>query len=154
MRNKKKYFAYGSNTNLRQMAQRCPKAVKVGPATLRNYNLGFNGKSNGWGVANIRRWNGRQVDGLLWEITKDCEDALDRYEGYPFLYTKRTVTVYDEDGKAYKAMVYVMTADYNCPAIPDPYYYKGIARGFMQNGISLDTLVTALRETVLTEKEL
>ena len=55
---KKYYFAYGSNCNLDQMAFRCPKATVVGPVTLRNYRLTFNGKSNGWGVANVRRRNG------------------------------------------------------------------------------------------------
>lgn len=42
---KKYYFAYGSNCNLDQMAFRCPKATVVGPVTLRNYRLTFNGKN-------------------------------------------------------------------------------------------------------------
>jgi len=148
------YFAYGSNCNLRQMAQRCPKAVRVGPVTLRNYILTFNGKSNGWGVANIQRQEGEQVDGLLWKITPGCEDSLDIYEGFPHLYTKQDITVYGSNGKKYKAMAYVMTPEYNTPAVPSQYYYNGIATGFLQNGIPINSLVKALRQTILTVNRL
>ncbi len=33
------YFAYGSNLDLEQMAQRCPDAEIVGPVRLENYEL-------------------------------------------------------------------------------------------------------------------
>jgi gamma-glutamylcyclotransferase (GGCT)/AIG2-like uncharacterized protein YtfP len=147
-KSKRFYFAYGSNCNLRQMAQRCPRASVVGAVTLNNYALGFNGKMSGWGVANIRRRNGGTVHGLLWEITPECERSLDQYEGYPYLYKKRNVTVYSsEAGTAYKAMVYVMTEAYREPALPSEAYYDGIWAGFRQNRISTDTLAAALKQT-------
>lgn len=37
------YFAYGSNLDLEQMAQRCPDAEIVGPVRLENYELRFCG---------------------------------------------------------------------------------------------------------------
>lgn len=37
------YFAYGSNLDLAQMAQRCPDAEIVGPVRLENYELRFRG---------------------------------------------------------------------------------------------------------------
>ena len=148
------YFAYGSNCNLGQMAQRCPNAVKVGPATLCNYVLTFNGKTNGWGVANILRQKGERVDGLLWKITSECEESLDCYEGFPRLYVKRDITVYGPDGKGYKAMAYVMAPEYNWPAVPSQYYYNGIAAGFIQNGIPINSLVKALRQTILLIKKI
>ena len=43
----KLYFAYGSNINLDQMAQRCPDAQVVGPVTLENYELLFRGNLRG-----------------------------------------------------------------------------------------------------------
>lgn len=49
----KLYFAYGSNINLDQMAQRCPDAQVVGPVTLENYELLFHGNLRGAGVATI-----------------------------------------------------------------------------------------------------
>jgi hypothetical protein len=57
------------------------------------------------------------------------------------------VTVYAEDGAAVKAMVYVMTAEHDAPAIPSRQYYGGIAEGFRSNGILTDTLEAALDET-------
>ncbi len=45
----KLYFAYGSNINLDQMAQRCPDAQVVGPVTLENYELLFRGNLRGAG---------------------------------------------------------------------------------------------------------
>ena len=138
---KKYYFAYGSNTNLKQMAHRCPRAATVGAVALPDYTLIFNG------VASIKKRNGSAVDGLLWEITPNCERSLDIYEGYPRLYTKRTVTVCANDGTKYKAMVYIMTPEYDSPRLPDDRYYAGIYEGFLQNGIPTHTLKSALDET-------
>lgn len=78
----KLYFAYGSNINLDQMAQRCPDAQVVGPVTLENYELLFRGNLRGAGVATIAPREGSTVHGLLWNITPECERSLDYYEGY------------------------------------------------------------------------
>ena len=40
------YFAYGSNLDLEQMAQRCPDAEIVGPVRLENYELRFRGAAS------------------------------------------------------------------------------------------------------------
>lgn len=144
---RKFYFAYGSNCNLGQMAFRCPEARTVGPVTLQNYRLTFNGKRSGMGVANIRRRNGAEVTGLLWEITPRCEGSLDRYEGYPHLYEKKNVTVRTEDGEQIKAMVYVMTEVYREPAIPASGYLQGIIDGFRENGMDEESVLEALEET-------
>lgn len=144
---KRFYLAYGSNCNLTQMEHRCPKATVIGPVTLKNYRLTFNGKTSGWGVANIRRRNGAKVTGLLWEITPECEKNLDRYEGYPTLYTKKTVTVETEDGERIKAMVYVMTKGHESPAMPSGGYFRGIVEGFRQNGMNPEPVELALYDT-------
>ena len=83
------YFAYGSNLDLEQMAQRCPDAEIVGPVRLENYELRFRGS----GFATVAPKKGSTVHGLVWKITPNCEQSLDRYEGYPRHYTKETVTV-------------------------------------------------------------
>ncbi len=66
---KKLYFAYGSNINLNQMADRCPAAEVVGPVILEDYKLLFRGNYRGTGVATIKPYKGRKVYGLLWNIT-------------------------------------------------------------------------------------
>ena len=72
------YFAYGSNINLNQMEYRCPDASVVGPVTLENYELLF----RRGGFATIAPKEGETVQGLLWNLTPECERSLDRYEGY------------------------------------------------------------------------
>ena len=73
----KLYMAYGSNLNLAQMKQRCPKARQLGSFYLPNYRLVFRG------VADIEPT--KDSDSLLpvgvWQITEECERALDIYEG-------------------------------------------------------------------------
>ena len=129
------YFAYGSNINLDQMAYRCPEAEVVGPVTLDDYVLLFRGRRAGNGVATIAPQEGEQVQGLLWRITPGCEQALNRYEGYPSLYTKETLTVRDRQGNSFQVMAYIMSERYREPAIPSSFYYNGIRDGLRQNGM-------------------
>ena len=97
------YFAYGSNINLEQMACRCPDACVVGPVFLEDYELLF----RRGGFATIAPKAGGRVHGLLWSLTRSCERSLDRYEGYPRFYDKRTVTVRDGLGRSLSVMAYI-----------------------------------------------
>jgi Uncharacterized conserved protein len=140
----KLYVAYGSNMNLEQMSHRCPKAKVVGIGILKDYKLTFRGRYKG--VANIEPCKDKAVPIVLWEITEECERALDLYEGYPNFYIKKDieVTVGDESKTA---MVYVMTKEYtNLVAAPTEYYFNVIARGYSDNGIDLKPLQIAYSE--------
>lgn len=140
----KLYIAYGSNMNLEQMSHRCPKAKVVGTGILKDYKLTFRGRYKG--VANIEPCKDKAVPIVLWEITEECERALDLYEGYPNFYIKKDieVTVGDESKTA---MVYVMTKEYtNLVAAPTEYYFNVIARGYSDNGIDLKPLQIAYSE--------
>ena len=144
----KLYFAYGSNINLDQMAQRCPDAQVVGPVTLENYELLFHGNLRGTGVATIAPMEGSTVHGLLWNITPECERALDHYEGYPHLYEKELVTVRDRKGQEHTVMAYVMTELCKEPSIPSFYYYGGILEGYRQHGLPTASLMQAWKHCV------
>lgn len=142
MSDKSLYFAYGSNINLEQMADRCPDAKPVGPVTLDNYELLF----RGGGFATIAPCEGSQVQGLLWEITPRSERALDFYEGYPSFYEKQSVSVRDSQGTEHSVMVYVMTGERSrIPVRPSPFYYAGIVEGLRQNGMPVEPLEQAFR---------
>ena len=144
------YAAYGSNMNLAQMAVRCPHSRVIGTGRLEDYKLTFRGRSSG--VANVEKFEGRDVPIVLWEITPTCEIALDRYEGFPNLYTKKDIEVETKNGTV-KAMVYVMTERYEkMPAEPSEYYYALIAEGYEDNGIELDALDDAYGESILKTK--
>ncbi len=102
----KLYVAYGSNLNVQQMSVRCPDAEVEGPARLDGYKLMFQGRPGG-AVATVIPAQGSHVPVLIWRITPEDEFALDRYEAWPTLYRKETVTVRHR-GRPVEAMVYIM----------------------------------------------
>lgn len=141
---RKIYGAYGSNMNLEQMAHRCPKAKVIGTGILKDYKLTFRGRYKG--VANIEPCKGKEVPIVLWEITDECERALDVYEGYPSLYVKKQVEVIVDDNQV-KTMVYIMAKEYtNMVAAPTEYYFNVIVTGYSDNALDLKPLQIAYEE--------
>jgi len=139
------YAAYGSNMNLEQMKRRCPKAKVIGKGELLGYKLTFRGR--GAGVANVERSSRKRVPIVLWEITKECERALDVYEGFPTLYTKKVVTIATVDGEK-TAMLYVMAKQYeDMAAMPNEKYFEVIRQGYRDNEINSAPLMEALKFT-------
>ena len=149
------YAAYGSNMNIEQMAMRCPKAKVIGTGILKDYKLTFRGLGS-CGVANIEPYKGGKVPIVLWNITPLCEEALDRYEGYPSLYTKQDVVVILKDKTVVKAMAYVMTKRYeSLPSEPSKRYLDTIISGYKANRIPIKPLTEAVMTTLeeVLEKE-
>ena len=101
---KELYFAYGSNLNVGQMAVRCPMAQLVCRAVLEGYELAFR-----CGVLTILPKEGGRIDGILWKVNDRDERALDRYEGYPHLYTKESLTVQTDTGSQPPSSTYLRT---------------------------------------------
>lgn len=142
---KKVYAAYGSNMNLVQMKKRCPKATVIGKGELHGYKLTFRGRHAG--VANVEKHESESVPIVLWSIAKECEKALDRYEGFPNLYKKETVSIETTDGKQ-EAMIYVMAKQFeSMPAIPTEHYFEIIRQGYQDNNIDTAPLKEALANT-------
>lgn len=145
----KLYLAYGSNLNIGQMFRRCPKAKVVGKTELKGWRMEFRG-STGNGVATIVKTDDetQTVPCALWRTTGLCEEALDRYEGFPRLYRKEAIRCV-LDGKEVEAYVYIMN-DVCDIARPSLYYYNTIAEGYRNFGFDkmiLDKFVEAtLRE--------
>jgi len=102
------YFAYGSNLNLKQMAQRCPQSNLVGKASLQGYKIAFTKYSSSWdsGVADIIRAADSEVWGLLYEVTEDDLKRLDGYEGHPDYYLRIAIPVVNEQGDSVEAYTY------------------------------------------------
>ncbi|MFR1708820.1 MAG: gamma-glutamylcyclotransferase family protein [Clostridium sp.] len=147
--NSKLYLAYGSNLNLEQMANRCPTAKAVGTSKINDYRLLFRGAHAG-AVATIEPLKGQSVPVLVWEITPADEAALDRYEGWPFLYRKETVKV-KLGGKTVKAMVYIMN-DGRPIGQPSCYYYSTILEGYKSAGFDVDILRKATTDSNESEE--
>ena len=144
------YIAYGSNLNLKQMAKRCPTAKVVGAAVLYGKHLLFRG-SHGGAVATVEPHRGGQVPVLVWEITPTDERALDRYEGFPFLYRKETALV-KLDGKPTEAMIYIMNAgegdNYKPLNQPGVLYFSVIREGYKSANFNMDVLRRATQRSI------
>lgn len=78
------YFAFGSNLNPTQMAERCPGHKVVGMAELHDHKLAFPLTSPGWGggVAGVQVAHGTSVFGVVYDLDEAQVAALDRYEGF------------------------------------------------------------------------
>lgn len=147
---RKLYVAYGSNLNLPQMANRCPTARVIGASELKDYKLLFRGGYGG-AVATVEPSKGNTVPILIWEITKDDEKALDRYEGFPFLYRKENVKV-KLKGKNVKAMAYIMNEGRPLGQ-PSMYYYSVIYDAYKAEDFDIAILKTALENSVERPRE-
>jgi gamma-glutamylcyclotransferase (GGCT)/AIG2-like uncharacterized protein YtfP len=138
------YLAYGSNLNLEQMAMRCPLAKVVDTTSIKGYKLLFRGSHDG-AVATVEPCKRGSVPVLVWEITPADEAALDRYEGFPFLYRKDKIKV-RLDGKRVTAMVYIMNEGRPL-GTPSCYYYSNILEGYKTAGFDVDILRTAVNDS-------
>jgi len=78
------YFAYGSNMNPGQMADRCPGHRSLGAARLADHRLAFPRFSRTWGCASasIVPSHGNVVFGALYDVPEDDISVLHYQEGY------------------------------------------------------------------------
>jgi gamma-glutamylcyclotransferase (GGCT)/AIG2-like uncharacterized protein YtfP len=76
------YFAYGLNINPGIMAEKCPRALCLGPAQLPGHRLAFFGQSPVWdgGCENVCIAEGESVWGVLYELSMDQCESLDSFE--------------------------------------------------------------------------
>ena len=126
----KLYFAYGSNLNHSSMATRCPNAKHLGAMYIPNWKLVFRH------VADIVPSYDKEdlLPVGVWEITEDCEKALDFYEGYPTLYGKVKVN---------GIMTYKMNNNKDILP-PSSSYFHTILEGYTNFGLNPSHLYDAL----------
>lgn len=125
----KLYFAYGSNLFAKQMKERCPSSVPVGRAILRGYELTFKDNGRGRGVASISPKKKSKVHGYIYELTKECEATLDKFEGVKSkVYKKEYVQVESGSGDL-TCLTYIMYDNFK-EAMPKLDYFKKIYNGY------------------------
>ena len=122
------------------MAQRCPKASYLGGTILKGWRLIF--KS----VATIEKEVGVEVPVGIFEISDQCEKALDVYEDYPQLYGKHKLDV-NLKGKVVTAMTYIMVGKYGI-APPSRKYFNVISEGYKNCDLNLDFLLEAHENSI------
>lgn len=141
----RKYIAYGSNLNVEQMSFRCPNASVLCTGVIKDYRLLFKGSLSG-NYLTIEPAEGREVPVVIWNVTEECENELDRYEGWPRFYRKETVPVETESGTVTDAFAYIMNG-HTCGA-PTDRYLNICAQGYTEFRFDLNVLVQAVNESV------
>lgn len=122
------YFAYGSNMNHKQMRKRCPHSRFIKRVYLGGYKFVYDGspeRENA--VANIVEAEGSIVWGGLFDIDEGDLKNINKYEGYPYCYTRKTVSVKDSEGNTYNAIVFFRSG--RMEAEPHPEYRKIVIQG-------------------------
>ncbi len=130
------YFAYGCNLSKEQMKERCPDSKPMLVVTLHNYKLVFVGWSRQWrgGVASIKLFRGEKVLGAIYEVSERDFRRLDKYEGYPDIYTRVNVTVTGEFGNRIEAITYIKTGQLE-ETQPSREYLSVLQQGYRDWGI-------------------
>lgn len=146
MDKKQYYLAYGSNLNMEQMRYRCPGAVPLGTAEIKNYRLLFKGSQSGFYLT-IEKADGCRVPVGVWAVTKADEARLDRYEGYPAFYYKTEVDItykglISKKKRKVRAFVYIMHED-RLFGIPSFQYVDTCRQGYADFGFDEDILADA-----------
>jgi gamma-glutamylcyclotransferase (GGCT)/AIG2-like uncharacterized protein YtfP len=141
----KLYFAYGSNLNVEQMMERCPRCLPVAKLTLPDWRLYFSG------VLNVERCEGRSTPGALYRVTPSDIAALDVYEGYPRLYGKVEFDVRLNAGNVEEAFLYAIpsAAEYS----PSLSYFNVCEQGYRDWRLPLAELERAEDESYEADEE-
>ena len=138
------YIAYGSNLHLEQMGYRCPDAEVAGKGVLKGYDLLFRGYRHS-AVATVEPLENGAVPVLLWDISRQDERSLDRYEGWPSFYRKEIISVEFNGGET-PAMIYIMNRGPEF-GTPSEAYYNTIREGYESAGFDLEYLENAAEKS-------
>ena len=118
MSDKTLYFGYGSNLDHKDWSEWCDERgydpsglVEIGPAWLPEYQMMFHYYSHGrgGGAADVVHVGpGFTVPGALFEMDEEALVAMDRKEGHPNYYERKTVHVCLADGRIVEALTYTV----------------------------------------------
>lgn len=143
------FISYGSNINPLQMATRCTTAKLIGKAILPDWELKFRGIDNK-AHATIEPTFSGMVPVSIWDLQQEDEMQLDRYKGFPTLYTKADITI-PVGKKNYKVFSYIMA-----PGVPlgkpSVKYVDIILAGYRMFGFDINSINKALRESMVGTK--
>lgn len=106
------YAAYGSNMDPEQMLTRCPHSPMSGTGWLDGWRLTFSGGDIGWegALATVVEEPGSRVFVVLYDVSEEDEQRLDRWEGSELgIHRKIRLRVDTTEGPVL-AWLYVMDA--------------------------------------------
>jgi gamma-glutamylcyclotransferase len=131
------YLAYGSNMNRGIFeSRRGMRPIQAQPALLENYRLRFNlaiGPGER-GVANLESQAGARTWGVLYLITIEQSEHLDRTEGVPRAYRRIPVGAIVDGGEQIVAFTY-QSDRISLGRKPSPRYIGLLIEGAVQHGL-------------------
>jgi gamma-glutamylcyclotransferase (GGCT)/AIG2-like uncharacterized protein YtfP len=132
------------NTNVSEMAYRCPNAVCIGTAKIKNHKLVFRTH------ADIEAAEDNEILGVIWKISPECEFNLDILEGFPHYYDKKEfIAVLDKpmlDMSHLVVMAYQMTNHVGYEP-PSEAYKQCLVDGYNVHGVDVDQIYRALEQS-------
>jgi hypothetical protein len=149
------YFAYGSNMNAAQMAERCIAAEPIAVARYPDHAIGFFGHSRKWdgAVATCLPAPGKDLWGVVYKLSVFDGDSLDTWQdvrldgnGAYFHYPAQVV---DSRGTRYNVLLYKKDM-LGAPKPPSREYLDFILSGATFHGLPAD-YVESLR-TIATKE--
>ena len=129
------YFAYGHNTNTKEMLKRIPDATFVCAATLPNYQFTFHR------FAGVEKKAGAKVEGVVWLLPNKTIPKLDYIEGLDIDYKKTVHHVVPSLGASRPAsmpasMPAFVYEQLTKPVVMPPKYYVGwLKKGYAEHGL-------------------
>lgn len=144
--NKILYFAYGSNLNHEQMKQRCPESKFISRVVLKNYKLVYDGYGphRHGAVANIVPHTGETVWGGLFELSQNDLNRLDKFEGYPDVYSRKEASV-ENDKNDIIEKVFIYYKKPEAIGNPSQGYQYIIVKGAEECGLPKDYIDKILK---------
>jgi gamma-glutamylcyclotransferase (GGCT)/AIG2-like uncharacterized protein YtfP len=127
------YFAYGMLTDPNIIGD----AKFVDRAVLPNWQFEL------LRFANVIPSHGDKVHGVIWAIDQEQLGHLDIIEGYPTLYSRKKLPIFDSKNTRYTAEVYMMTKNTRDRLIntsPSEPYLQSVERGYRSAQIPLDQI--------------
>ena len=138
------YFAYGSNLDPAQMAERCPSATFVGRAVLEGHALAFTRWSTRrrCGVADVVPSSGGRVWGVVYALSEADGRLLDGFEGYVpgrtanwYARVERTVAIDGDPQRPVAVVTYEVVERAPEPFAPSDDYLGHLMRGAAHWGL-------------------
>ncbi len=132
------YFAYGSNLDPEQMAERCPSAAFLHRALLPDFDLAFTRWSTRrrCGVADVVPTPGGRVWGVVYAMSEADALVLDGFEGYApgrarswYTRVERTVAIDGDPHRPLAVTTYEVVERAPKPFAPSDDYLFHLVRG-------------------------
>ena len=138
------YFAYGSNLDPEQMAERCPSAAFLHRALLPEFELAFTRWSTRrrCGVADVVPSPGGRVWGVVYAMSEDDGRLLDGFEGFVpgrtanwYARVERTVAIDGDPHRPLAVVTYEVVERAPEPFAPSDDYLRHLVRGAAHWGL-------------------